>query len=290
MPKDRRCSSIGALLVALMTIADAAQSAAATGWEAAPHSRVRLVAAGSIDAAELVRRVQMPGPLVMAGVEIELDEGWKTYWRSPGDGIAPEFDWSQSANVAEIKVLWPVPQHFSDIAGTYNGYEARVLLPVVIVPKKADTAIALNLTLDYAVCKDVCIPVTQQLSTQLGRGAGEDRSAVRAALRQTPMRADAAGRCDHLGFESVSARLAGDAPRVEIIVEHPRDAAPQDVFAEASTGQFLPHPEHFRADHGRTVFHMDLSATFDPSALYGETLTLTATGPSESCEMAWTVK
>ncbi|MCB1435055.1 MAG: hypothetical protein KDK75_21725, partial [Alphaproteobacteria bacterium] len=31
------------------------------------------------------------------GVQIELDDGWKTYWRMPGDaGIPPQFTWTAS--------------------------------------------------------------------------------------------------------------------------------------------------------------------------------------------------
>ena len=39
-----------------------------------------------------------------------LAEGWKTYWRMPGDaGVPPLFDWAGSTNVATIKVLYPGP-------------------------------------------------------------------------------------------------------------------------------------------------------------------------------------
>ena len=53
-----------------------------------------------------------------AGIEIRLDQGWKTYWRYPGDsGIPPQFDFSASENVKAVTVLWPAPQRFDDGGG-----------------------------------------------------------------------------------------------------------------------------------------------------------------------------
>jgi suppressor for copper-sensitivity B len=41
--------------------------------------------------------------IVPAGLHILLGEGWKTYWRSPGDaGMPPRMDWSGSTNVASV--------------------------------------------------------------------------------------------------------------------------------------------------------------------------------------------
>ena len=37
---------------------------------------------------------------LLAGVQIRLEPGWKTYWRTPGDsGVPPSFDWSGSKNL-----------------------------------------------------------------------------------------------------------------------------------------------------------------------------------------------
>ena len=43
-----------------------------------------------------------------AGLSLKLAEGWKTYWRSPGDsGIPPQFDWSKSENIENLEVIFP---------------------------------------------------------------------------------------------------------------------------------------------------------------------------------------
>src|SRR5436309_312013 len=75
----------------------------------------------------------------IAGVELQLPEGWKTYWRTPGDagGVPPTFDWSKSDNLASVKVLYPAPKRFSDRAGDTVGYKGTVVFPVEVIPKDA---------------------------------------------------------------------------------------------------------------------------------------------------------
>ena len=64
-------------------------------------------------------------------------QGWKTYWRMPGDaGIPPQFDWSGSQNVKSVEVLWPAPQRFIDSGGETVGYKDRVVFPLRIVPDR----------------------------------------------------------------------------------------------------------------------------------------------------------
>src|SRR5204862_1429203 len=54
----------------------------------------------------------------LAGVEITLGEGWKTYWRMPGDaGVPPNFDWAGSTNVARLEVLYPAPSRLHEPGG-----------------------------------------------------------------------------------------------------------------------------------------------------------------------------
>ncbi|HAY91599.1 MAG TPA: hypothetical protein DCY34_08055, partial [Rhodobacteraceae bacterium] len=49
----------------------------------------------------------------VAGLVLELEDGWKTYWRSPGaSGFPPQFDFSTSKNVEDISIEWPAPNIF----------------------------------------------------------------------------------------------------------------------------------------------------------------------------------
>src|SRR5215475_5738253 len=73
----------------------------ASPWQKDSHSQLRLLA-GSRSGAKL-----------LGGIAIQLQPGWHTYWRNPGDsGVPPRFDFSKSDNVEAVTVLWPAPQKF----------------------------------------------------------------------------------------------------------------------------------------------------------------------------------
>ncbi|MFX4601211.1 protein-disulfide reductase DsbD domain-containing protein, partial [Acinetobacter baumannii] len=69
------------------------------------------VKAGQVEA-RLVSAVRGTGDLTALplGLELRLEPGWKTYWRSPGDaGFAPRLDWSGSGNLAGATLSYPAP-------------------------------------------------------------------------------------------------------------------------------------------------------------------------------------
>ena len=67
------------------------------------------------------------------GLQYNLQKGWKTYWRSPGDGGFPQkIDWSESKNIKNIEILWPTPEEF-EILGVHSiGYIDEVIFPLKI--------------------------------------------------------------------------------------------------------------------------------------------------------------
>ena len=96
-----------------------------------------------------------------AGVLIELEPGWKTYWRVPGDtGIPPQFDWAGSKNADVVEVGYPVPTRFQDAGGESIGYHDKVMFPFMVKPVKPGEMVHLQLGMFFAVCKEICIPAT----------------------------------------------------------------------------------------------------------------------------------
>src|ERR1700754_2564797 len=97
----------------------------ASPWQKDGHSAVRL------------RAGSRSGAVLLGGVAFQLQPGWKTYWRTPGDsGVPPRFDFSKSDNVEAVTVLWPAPMKFDDGAGGQSlGYKKQVVLPLRIVAK-----------------------------------------------------------------------------------------------------------------------------------------------------------
>ena len=99
------------------------------------------------------------GDIWQAGILVELEPDWKTYWRVPGDtGIPPQFDWAGSKNNGAIEVGYPVPSRFQDAGGESIGYHDRVLFPLSVKPEKPDEMVHLQLNMFFAVCKEICIP------------------------------------------------------------------------------------------------------------------------------------
>ncbi|WP_412057688.1 protein-disulfide reductase DsbD domain-containing protein [Bartonella sp. DGB2] len=87
-----------------------------------------------------------------AMIEIHLKDGWKTYWRNPGDsGMPPAFDFSpQRAH----KVLYPAPRYFFKAGEWAIGYQGELRLPFVVEPPTKD----LKGEFIIGMCKDICIP------------------------------------------------------------------------------------------------------------------------------------
>ena len=82
------------------------------------------------------------------GLQYKLQEGWKTYWRSPGDGGFPQkIDWSQSINIQNLEILWPTPEEFEILGILSIGYINEVIFPLKILLKdiQKETIIILDL-------------------------------------------------------------------------------------------------------------------------------------------------
>lgn len=138
-------------------------------WVSGDKARVRLITAGMDTAGNL-----------NGGIEIELAPGWKTYWRSPGAaGIAPNADFSQSSNVRDVTISYPVPHRYDDGYGVSNVYEGIVLLPLDIAAGDDSSPVDLRLSLDIGVCEVVCIPEHFEVSLNVVPGV-TDAAAARA--------------------------------------------------------------------------------------------------------------
>lgn len=133
---------IRSLLLLLASCAITAQ-AADTGWlrnAQNSHAEVRLRSASHNDNQQLL-------------LDIRLQPGWKTYWRTPGEGgVAPEIRW-QTPDV-KAQWFWTAPERF-DVSGlTTQGYKGDITLPIELA-KLSSQQLAGTLTL--STCSDVCI-------------------------------------------------------------------------------------------------------------------------------------
>src|SRR5215207_1940266 len=170
----RAALGVAALCVAYATSEVRAEDA--SPWQRDAHSAVRLLAGSR------------SGTVLLGGVSIQLQPGWKTYWRTPGDsGVPPRFDFSKSDNVEAVTVLWPAPTKFDDGAGGQSlGYKQQVVLPLRIVAKAADKPVTLRAEINYAVCDKLCIPVEARSELTFASVASTEDGNLSAALDSVP--------------------------------------------------------------------------------------------------------
>jgi DsbC/DsbD-like thiol-disulfide interchange protein len=145
-------------------------------WVKDGHSAVRLLAGSR------------SGAVLLGGIAIQLQPGWHTYWRNPGDsGVPPRIDFGKSENIEAVTILWPAPTKFADGAGGVSlGYQKQVVLPLRIVAKNADKPVTLRADINYAVCEKLCIPVEASAELAFTSVASTEDPALAAALDTVP--------------------------------------------------------------------------------------------------------
>lgn len=124
----------------------------------------------------------------IAGLAIDLEPGWKTYWRAPGEGgIPPRFNWSGSSNLATVEVVFPVPKLLDQNGIRSIGYDRDVVFPLIVTPRDAAKPVRLRGEIEIGVCEDICIPMTLQVRGVLpANGAPDARIAAVLKAQPTP--------------------------------------------------------------------------------------------------------
>lgn len=257
-----------ALLAALAFPAAAAQPGFGP-WSSGQEARVRLVAAG----------VGEDGRLA-GGIEIMLEPGWWTYWRTPGAaGIPPVIDFSGSGNLGAATVSFPLPERHDDGYGASNVYEGGVLLPFSAAVPDAGAPIELRLSLDLGVCQEVCIPEHVEASLTLPPGT-HDRvaAATLAGARAQVPGAPLPGR-----LEVGSARRSGgtdERPEFDIAVTAPDDVV---IFVEGPPDWYPRMPERVEDAPG-TVYRVVFDRVGAKSPVDGESLRVTMAAGGKAIE------
>ena len=123
--------------------------ALSSDWSVGETSKLRLISAYS----------QNDSKNFMIGLEYQMDPGWKTYWKSPGDGgFAQSISWENSTNVKNVNILWPTPIEFEILGLTSLGYQNDIIFPLEIELEDELKNTFLNLHITFLICKEICIP------------------------------------------------------------------------------------------------------------------------------------
>lgn len=195
----------------------------------------------------------------VTALELRLAEGWKTYWRAPGDaGIPPQFDWRGSRNMAGVEITWPTPHVLLQDGVQVIGYVDRLVLPLTITPKRPGKAVQLKSSIDLGVCKDVCVPVSVTVSQELSTAPAKPDPRIVSAIASRPYSATEAD------VGTVSCRIApiDGGLRLEASVELPPIGGREVAVVETSNPQVWVAQGDTRRDGKRLttvseLYHVD---------------------------------
>lgn len=168
-----------------------------------------------------------------AAAEIKLPSTAITYWREPGEaGVPPKFSVKGSENVADAEILFPAPQRIDEQGIEAFGYRGGVVFPIHVAPKDAIEPVRLHLTVNYAVCDNICLPVQSSAELVLPKAAGSpEEGKIAAAEAQVPL-----GLAPKDVVEKVSVVPDEMATTPTWLLTWKGDLPPTDLFAEAPEG------------------------------------------------------
>ena len=187
--------------VLLLVLIPGIAHAAATPWQdVAPGARLRLISSD----------VRQPDGTTLVGLELDMPQSYKTYWRLPGEtGIPTEVDISGSTGVTASHLEWPYPT--PELTGDFLDYvyHGPTVLPLRLAAS-ADAA-RLEARVMMGVCSDVCIPVRASFSLPLAFRAADASQSIRLLQAEalTPIDWDRPGApFGSITYDAAGGRLA----------------------------------------------------------------------------------
>ncbi len=223
-----------------------------------------------------------------AGLHLELSEGWKTYWRSPGEvGLPPVVSWDRSENVAGVDFLWPAPDRFRAFGIENFGYSEQVTFPLQVSLETPGQGAHLRGTVDLLVCSDICVPERFDLTLEIPAGIGPDGGIDMAAAAQIADAAAKVPNAEQAGMAAGIAHLDDAQTMLTVTATSQTPFNSPDVFAELGQYTAFGAPDIRLGDSGTTLWAQIpiLSADEDMSALR---ITITDADRAGTFETAFT--
>lgn len=264
-----------AFLAALIAGPTAAPEAATGPWASGQTVRARLLSA--TDAAGTDKELH-------GGLQVTLEEGWDTYWRSPGDaGAPPTIDWSGSTNVASVDWRWPAPARFVLIGLDTFGYLHEVVFPLVVHPERSGEPIALRGRLDILVCSNICVPKSLDVSLDLPAGpVVPDAEAANLIARYDAQVPDD-GSLSGLTVGGITA-TSGNPGAMQVAISSREALIAPDVIVESDQWSFGKPNVSIALDRMTATAVLPVTSGPDAIGLPGASVTLTVLDGSRASE------
>jgi suppressor for copper-sensitivity B len=265
-------------------------AAAATPWVNSDFSQIRLIAA-----------YDKSGRL-SAGLHIRLEDGWKTYWRSPGDsGVPTMADWSASAGVKVSGLAWPVPRRVMLSGYQSFVYQDEVVLPLRLKAQADGVSVTFRSRVDYAVCKEICVPLHADLQLKInpgstGPGDKVHRRLLKKFAARVPLPAKVSSTVSGASFASdrpggvrlADIRLAGTGEQqvLVILLESKNPMQKPEMFVEAPQPFSFAVPDvDVSKDGGASTFTFRVNGGRRKLPLAGQQVVITVAAAGQALEV-----
>jgi len=142
----------------------------------------------------LASETAQPGDTVMAGIRLQMQPRWHTYWVNAGDsGLPTKMDWILPGGVTAGDIQWPVPDKLVTPPLTTYVYhdEVILLIPLKIGTNVPDGLLDIKAKVTWQECSDeVCILGHGTIEAKLIIGAmskpSEDAALIETAREKLP--------------------------------------------------------------------------------------------------------
>lgn len=244
--------------------------AASSDWQDIGGGKARMVAVLSPDDGK-----------ISGTIEIKLNKGWKTYWRSPGNnGIPPQLSFSGSTGYLHSRVQLPAP-HIIKVDDTeVVGYKNNVNFVFDGSMLSSSPKNKIHLDIFLGVCEQICIPVQASFEiplTELNRSDPLGSGLVEFAQQELPQKPGYFSNIEHISVEDNQLRISAKIPAeagndTRLFVEGP----PQWRLAPASLFEV--------SAKGTATFLLDLSQVPKDADIAAEELRYTLVAGNHSVE------
>ena len=135
--------------------------------------------------------VAQPGDTLMLGIKFKLEKDWHTYWKNPGDaGEGASIEWDLPQGLSASEILWPGPERIPvDPLMTFGYNDEVILLTKISSTEIVKFPLAIEATVGWFTCKDICIPQEGRVDIAIKKGDFEpskDKGEIEKYLNTVP--------------------------------------------------------------------------------------------------------
>ena len=108
--------------------------------------------------------------VLLAGLEFNLDRGWKIYAKSSNTSVGfPVFKY-ESENIKDIMIHWPLADVVHEAGQSMGVYKNKVILPLFIDVDNPNLPLTLKGVVSFVACHTQCVPFDIPVSLKLPSG------------------------------------------------------------------------------------------------------------------------